>query len=122
MLDLPGAPILPGDTPLPPRFLGNWDQPLLAYKDRDRIIPPAVQPLQLTLSGDQTLTVGGRVVASWRVEEDQMTITRHVDFPTGGTPRLHGPFDERRQLLQAVRAEHPHPYHWAPFMLVGASS
>jgi hypothetical protein len=40
-----------------------------------------VQPLQLTLSGDQTLTVGGRVVASWRVEEDRMTITRHVDFP-----------------------------------------
>ena len=84
LLDLEGAEILPGDTSLPPRFLGNWDQPLLAYKDRDRILPPAVQPLQLTLSGDQTLTVGGRVVASWRVEEDQMTITRHVDFPTAG--------------------------------------
>lgn len=84
LIDLPGLKILPGDTPLPPRFLGNWDQPLLAYKDRDRIIPPEVQPLQLTLSGDQTLTVGGRVVASWRVEEDRMTITRHVDFPDTG--------------------------------------
>jgi hypothetical protein len=84
LIDLPGAPILPGDTPLPPRFLGSWDQALLAYKDRDRILPPAVQPLKLTLSGDQTLTVDGRVVASWRLDGDAMTITRHVDFPLDG--------------------------------------
>ncbi|MBE2315274.1 AlkZ family DNA glycosylase [Solirubrobacter sp. CPCC 204708] len=84
LLDLAGAEILPGDTPLPPRFLGNWDQPLLAYKDRDRILPPEVLPLKLTLSGDQTLTVGGRVVASWRVDDETMTIAAHTDFPTDG--------------------------------------
>jgi hypothetical protein len=84
LLDLRGGEILPGETPLPPRFLGNWDQPLLAYKDRDRIIPPEVQPLQLTLSGDQTLTVDGRVAASWRVDEGRMTITPHTDFPHHG--------------------------------------
>ena len=49
-------------------MLGNWDQPLLAYADRDRIIPPEVQPLKLTLSGDCTVTVDGRVAASWRID------------------------------------------------------
>ena len=47
------------------RLLAHWDQPLLAYADRERIIPPAVQPLKLTLSGDPTVTVDGRVAASW---------------------------------------------------------
>jgi hypothetical protein len=84
LIDLPGGEILPGDTPLPPRFLANWDQPLLAYKDRDRILPPTVQRLQLTLSGDQTLTVDGRVVASWTMEEGRMTITPHVEFRPDG--------------------------------------
>ena len=101
LIDLPDGEILPGDTKLPPRFLANWDQPLLAYKDRDRIIPPEVQPLQLTLSGDQTLTVDGRVVASWTVDEGRMTITPHTDFPRrrdrGGGPA-------HRPVLRSSRA------------------
>ena len=67
-------------THLPPRFLGNWDQPLLAYADRDRIIPPEVQPLKLTLSGDCTVTVDGRVAASWRMDGPKLLIKPHTDF------------------------------------------
>jgi hypothetical protein len=107
LLDLPGADILPGDTPLPPRFLANWDQPLLAYKDRDRIIPPEVQPLQLTLSGDQTLTVRGRVVASWRVDDGELTITRHVDFPEDGV---------KEEALRTARFCTPHARAFAVVM------
>jgi hypothetical protein len=80
LLDLPGAELPPVDTALPPRFLGSWDQPLLAYRNRDRIIPPELVPLQLTLSGAQTVTVDGRVAASWTMDEGRMTITRHTDF------------------------------------------
>jgi len=80
LLDLPGRPLPPPDTKLPPRLLANWDQPLLAYADRDRIIPPEVQPLRLTLSGDCTLTVGGRVAASWAIDGPKLTITPHTDF------------------------------------------
>lgn len=99
LVDVRGGEILPAGTPLPPRFLGNWDQPLLAYKDRDRIIPPEVQPLQLTLSGDQTLTVGGRVVASWRMDEDRMTITPYTDFPREGV---------RQEALRTAKFCVPH--------------
>jgi hypothetical protein len=81
LLDLPGRPLPPADTPLPPRFVGSWDQALLAYADRDRIIPPEILPLQLTLSGAQTVLVDGRVAASWTIEDGRMVITPHADFP-----------------------------------------
>ena len=43
LLDLPDQPLPPESTPLPVRLLGRWDQPLLAYEERERIIPPEVQ-------------------------------------------------------------------------------
>ena len=80
----PGRPLPPADTPLPPRFLAHWDQSLLAYAQRDRIIPPELKSLQLTLSGDPTVTVDGRVAASWAIEREgdtaRLTITPHVEF------------------------------------------
>jgi hypothetical protein len=84
LLDLPGQPLPPADTPLPPRLLGHWDQALLAYQDRERIIPPELKPLQLTLSGSPTVTVDGRVAASWSHRRDdervQITIEPHVEI------------------------------------------
>ena len=84
LLDLPDQPLPPASTRLPVCLLARWDQPLLAYADRDRIIPPAVQPLKLTLSGDQTVTVDGRVAASWQLERGRvaarLTVTPHVEI------------------------------------------
>ena len=84
LLDLQGQPLPPASTPLPVRFLGRWEQALLAYADRERIIPPAVAPLKLTLSGDQTVTVDGRVAASWSLDRGRravkLTVTPHVEI------------------------------------------
>jgi hypothetical protein len=84
LFDLPGQPLPPASTPLPVRFLAHWDQPLLAHADRERIIPTAVQPLKLTLSGDPTVTVDGRVAASWAVEREgdaaRISVTPHVEI------------------------------------------
>ena len=45
---------------------------------------PEIQALQLTLSGDPTVTVDGRVVASWAVarEDDtvRLTFTPHTEI------------------------------------------
>ena len=80
----PARPLPPAETPLPPRFLAPWDQPLLAYVQRDRIIPPELLPLKLTLSGDPTVTVDGRVAASWAIEREgdtaRLTISPHVEI------------------------------------------
>ncbi|MGI8779083.1 MAG: winged helix DNA-binding domain-containing protein [Solirubrobacteraceae bacterium] len=84
LLDLPDRPLPPASTPLPVRLLANWDQPLLAYADRERIMPPDVLPLKLTISGDPTVTVDGRVAASWQVRREgdtvQLTVTPHVEL------------------------------------------
>jgi len=84
LFDLPDQPLPPASTPLPVRLLARWDQPLLAYADRERIIPLEVQPLKLTLSGDATVTVDGRVAASWRLQREgdavKLTITPHVEI------------------------------------------
>jgi hypothetical protein len=84
LLDLPGQPLPPASTKLPVRFLARWDQVLLAYYDRDRIIPPELGPLRLTLSGDQTVTVDGRVAASWKLERAtrrvKVVIQPHVEI------------------------------------------
>ncbi|MEA2265298.1 MAG: hypothetical protein QOE27_881, partial [Solirubrobacteraceae bacterium] len=84
LFDLPDQPLPPAETKLPPRFLSRWDQALLAYADRDRIIPVEIQGLRLTLSGDATVTVDGRVAASWRLDRGRgsvrVLITPHVDI------------------------------------------
>ena len=95
LLDLPGAPLPPGDTKLPPRFLARWDQALLAYADRDRILPPELAPLNLGLAGDQTVTVDGRIAASWLLDRGRR-VTR-VDITPHRTIR--------RTAHAAIRAE-----------------
>jgi hypothetical protein len=87
LLDLPDQPLPPASTKLPPRFLSRWEQPLLAYADRDRIIPPELLPLKLTHSGDQTVTVDGRVAASWRLERSARGLVRVAIEPHAGIPR-----------------------------------
>jgi hypothetical protein len=68
---------------------------VLAYADRDRIIPPELTALKLGLSGDQTVTVDGRVAASWQVERAtrrvKLVVEPHVDI--------------RRSAHAAIRAE-----------------
>ncbi len=95
LLDLPGAPLPPARTRLPVRLLARWEQPLLAYAQRERIIPPEVEPLGLTHSGAQTITVDGRVAASWWLRRArgavQVEVVPHVDI--------------RRSALSAIRAE-----------------
>jgi len=95
LFDLPGLPLPPASTRLPVRFLARWDQPLLAYRDRERILPAEIRALNLTLSGDQTVTVDGRVAASWAIERQRNRVAVKIE--------PHVPI--RRSALGAVRAE-----------------
>ena len=84
LFDLPDQPLPPPSTQLPVRLLARWEQPLLAYADRERIIPSELLPLRLTLSGDMTVTVDGRVAASWELDRSRriarVTVTPHVEI------------------------------------------
>jgi hypothetical protein len=82
LLDLLRRPLPPASTPIPVRFLARWDQALLAYQHRERILPSELLDLRLTLSGDQTVTVDGRVAASWKLERGRrsvrVVVTKHL--------------------------------------------
>jgi hypothetical protein len=95
LLDLPDQPLPPASTKLPVRFLSRWDQVLLAYADRERIIPAELAPLKLTLSGDQTVTVDGRVAASWKLERSTRRVKVAIEPHTAIRKSAHG----------AIRAE-----------------
>jgi hypothetical protein len=105
LLDLPRRPLPPGSTVLPVRMLARWDQPLLAFAERERIIPPELQPLQLGLSGDQTLTVDGRVAASWLLRRGrdvaQIAITPHVEVCRSARSEI------RAEAKRAARFQEP---------------
>ncbi|MBV1939002.1 winged helix DNA-binding domain-containing protein [Streptomyces sp. BV286] len=67
LLDLPGAPRPDPDTPAPVRFLPAFDNAILGYQDRSRIIDDAHRGL--SVAGERVVLVDGRVAATWTVAE-----------------------------------------------------
>ncbi|MFG2423287.1 winged helix DNA-binding domain-containing protein [Streptomyces sp. NPDC048448] len=65
LLDLPGAPRPGPDTPAPVRFLPAFDNAILGYHDRGRIIDDAHRGL--SVAGERVVLVDGRVAATWNV-------------------------------------------------------
>ena len=66
LLDLAEAQIAPADLPLPVRLVGRWDQPLMAYRERERLLPPG-EARRIPLSGEQGVLVDGRVAGVWQL-------------------------------------------------------
>jgi hypothetical protein len=66
--DVRGGPLPPEDSPAPPRLLPMWDNLLLAYKDRARVIPEACRKRVIQHNGDTlpTVLVDGAVAGVWR--------------------------------------------------------
>ena len=72
LYDIPGAELPDEDVPAPPRLLPMWDNVLLAYADRSRLIPEAIRPIVIRKNGDvlPTILVDGRVAGVWRPADD----------------------------------------------------
>ncbi|MFH9011980.1 winged helix DNA-binding domain-containing protein [Streptomyces sp. NPDC017943] len=73
LLDLPGAPRPDPDTPAPVRFLPAFDNAVLGYDDRSRVIDDAHRGL--SVAGARLVLVDGRVAATWTVEADTVHVT-----------------------------------------------
>ncbi|MEU3959431.1 winged helix DNA-binding domain-containing protein [Streptomyces buecherae] len=73
LLDLPAAPRPDPETPAPVRFLPAFDNAVLGYHDRGRIIDDAHRGLSVT--GARFVLVDGRVAATWSVREGTVTVT-----------------------------------------------
>ncbi|MFD1152033.1 winged helix DNA-binding domain-containing protein [Saccharothrix hoggarensis] len=73
LLDLSDAPRPDPDTPAPPRFLPAFDNALLGYDDRTRIVDDAHRGL--SVAGARVVLVDGRVAATWHVDADVVVVT-----------------------------------------------
>ncbi|MBG0820213.1 winged helix DNA-binding domain-containing protein [Planomonospora sp. ID91781] len=73
LLDLPDAPRPDPDTPAPVRFLPAFDNALLGYHDRTRIVDDAHRGL--SVAGARVVLVDGRVAATWTTEADVVIVT-----------------------------------------------
>lgn len=72
LLDLPDAPRPDADTPAPVRFLPAFDNALLGYDDRSRIVDDAHRGL--SIAGTRVVLVDGRVAGAWDVRDDTVRV------------------------------------------------
>jgi hypothetical protein len=74
LLDVPRAPLPDPETPTPVRFLPKWDNVLLAFADRTRVLPEQYRKTVIRSNGDvaQTFLVDGFVAGMWTVEDGRV--------------------------------------------------
>ena len=76
LFDVPRAPLPDPETPAPVRFLPKWDNVLLAFADRTRVLPEPYRRKVIGANGDvaQTFLVDGFVAGTWRAERGRVVI------------------------------------------------
>ena len=72
LLDLPDAPRPDPDVPAPVRFLPAFDNAVLGYQDRSRIV--ADEHRGLSVAGERLVLVDGRVAGTWRAEREALRV------------------------------------------------
>ncbi|MCG5471765.1 winged helix DNA-binding domain-containing protein [Micromonospora sp. LAH09] len=78
LLDLADAPRPDPETPAPVRFLPAFDNAILGYDDRSRIIDD--EHRLLSVAGERVVLVDGRVAATWSVEAGTVTVSPLTGF------------------------------------------
>ena len=76
LFDVPRGPLPDPATPAPVRFLPKWDNVLLAFKDRTRVLPEPYRRKVIGQNGDvaQTFLVDGFVAGMWRVDKGRIKL------------------------------------------------
>ncbi|HXT36552.1 MAG TPA: crosslink repair DNA glycosylase YcaQ family protein, partial [Chloroflexota bacterium] len=77
LYDLPGAPRPDPDTPVPPRFLPEYDNLLLSHADRTRVIADEHRTRVFTKGA---VLVDGFVTGSWKIDRVRLAATLSIDI------------------------------------------
>jgi hypothetical protein len=69
LFDLPDAPRPDPETPAPPKFLGPFDQMILSYADRTRVLHDDYRKLVITQNGlvKGTVLIDGAIQGQWEI-------------------------------------------------------
>ena len=115
LFDVTGGVVPPARTEAPPRLLGMWDNVLLAYADRRRIVPDEYRPLVIRRNGDvlPTMLVDGYVAGVWRSRDRSIEMTAFHELPATTWRALSA---QARQLGAFLAGRDAHLYrrydHW----------
>ena len=115
LLDVRGGQSPDEDVPAPPRLMAMWDEVLLAYADRSRVVPDAYRPMVTRSNGDvlPTLLVDGAVAGVWRPVDGGVEATAFHRLPDDAWDGLTA---EARALTAFLRDREPRVYrrydHW----------
>lgn len=82
LLDIPSAPRPDPNVPSPPRFLGGFDNILLSYADRKRIIDESYRNIVFTKNGiiRPTILIDGFVSGLWKVQKEKGTVKLIIEL------------------------------------------
>jgi winged helix DNA-binding protein len=102
LLDVPRAPLPDPDTPAPVRFLPKWDNVLLGFADRRRMLTDEHRKNVVMKNGDvaQTFLVDGFVGGTWRVEKGRVVLEPFAPLPRAARREAE---DEAARLAEFVR-------------------
>jgi hypothetical protein len=83
LLDVPGEPLRDAETSAPIRFLPKWDNALLAWADRSRVLPEQYRKRVIRMNGDvaQTFLVDGFVAGTWSLENGRVRLEPFTSLP-----------------------------------------
>jgi hypothetical protein len=83
LLDIPRAPLPDPETPVPVRFLPKWDNVLIAFADRTRVLPEEYRKRVIRMNGDvaPTFLVDGFVAGIWSVDDGRVVLQPFAKLP-----------------------------------------
>ena len=92
LLDVPRAPLPDPETPAPVRFLPKWDNVLLAWADRTRVLPEEYRKTVITHERRRRADVPRRRVrrGTWRVENGRVVPEPFSPLPRSVRARARG--------------------------------
>ena len=102
LLDVPRARLADPEAPAPVRFLPKWDNVLLAWANRTRVLPEQYRKQVIAVNGDvaQTFLVDGFVAGVWTAEEGRVVATPFQPLPPSARREL----EEEAGRLEAFLA------------------
>jgi hypothetical protein len=105
LLDVPDGPLPDPDTPAPVRFLPKWDNALLAWADRTRILPEAYRRAVIGPNGDvaPTFLVDGLVAGTWRVANGRVVAEPFAPLPRSARAELDAGTERLEAFLDGSR-------------------
>mgnify|MGYP000397715594 CR=1 FL=1 len=108
LFDLPELDIISGDTPVPVTFLPEYENALISYKDRNRILPDEHRKKVFLTAGRvaSTVLVDGFVAGTWKSDRDKDTATLRIDLFEDASSTIKDKIvDEAQHLLQFIEED-----------------